>query len=89
MCIRDSGHIPYARVLGFRKDSAPLLGQIKKSTSIPMLTKAADASSILNKDGLGIFNQTCEASNLYEMLLCRKTGQPFVHEFQKPPRIIL
>ena len=83
------GHIPYARVLGFRKDSAPLLGQIKKSTSIPMLTKAADASSILNKDGLGIFNQTCEASNLYEMLLCRKTGQPFVHEFQKPPRIIL
>ena len=54
-----------------------------------MLTKAADASSILNKDGLGIFNQTCEASNLYEMLLCRKTGQPFVHEFQKPPRIIL
>ena len=83
------GHIPYARVLGFRKDSAPLLGQIKKSTSIPMLTKAADASSILDKDGLGIFNKTCEASNLYEMLLCRKTGQPFIHEFQKSPRIIL
>ena len=54
-----------------------------------MLTKAADAASILDKNGLRIFNKTCEASNLSEMLLCRKTGQPFVHEFQKPPRIIL
>ena len=83
------GHIPYARVLGFRKDSAPLLGQIKKNASIPMLTKAADAASILDKNGLRIFNKTCEASNLYEMLLCQKTGQPFIHEFQKSPRIIL
>ena len=82
------GHIPYARVLGFRKNSAPLLSQIKKNASVPMITKTADASSILDKDGLQIFNKTCEASNLYEMLLCRKTGQPFVHEFQKSPRII-
>lgn len=86
---KTPGHIPYARVLGFRKASAPLLGHIKKNSSIPMLTKAADVPSILDKDGLPIFNKTCEASNLYEMLLCQKTGQPFVHEFQKPPRIIL
>ena len=76
-------------VLDGQQRTLSVMQYLEKSTSIPMLTKAADASSILNKDGLGIFNQTCEASNLYEMLLCRKTGQPFVHEFQKPPRIIL
>ena len=83
------GHIPYAQVLGFCKNSTPLLGQIKRNASIPLLTKSADASSVLNKDGLDIFQKTCKASGLYEMLLCRKTGQPFIHEFQKSPRIIL
>ena len=82
------GHIPYARVLGFRKNSAPLLSQIKKSSSIPLITKAADASSILDKTALRLFNETCAASNLYEMLLCHKTGQPFIHEMKKPLRII-
>lgn len=83
------GHIPYARVLGFCKNSTPLLSQIKRNASIPLLTKSADASSVLDKDGLDIFQKTCKASGLYEMLLCRKTGQPFIHEFQKSPRIIL
>ena len=83
------GHIPYAQVLGFCKNSTPLLGQIKRNASIPLLTKSADASSVLDKDGLDIFQKTCKASGLYEMLLCRKTGQPFIHEFQKSPRIIL
>ena len=82
------GHIPYARVLGFQKNSAPLLSQIKKSSSIPLITKAADASAILDKTALRLFNETCAASNLYEMLLCHKTGQPFIHEMKKPLRII-
>ena len=82
------GHIPYARVLGFRKNSAPLLSQIKKSSSIPLITKAADASAILDETALRLFNETCAASNLYEMLLCHKTGQSFIHEMKKPLRII-
>lgn len=32
----------YARVLGFRKDAAPLLRAIKAQSSIPLITKAAD-----------------------------------------------
>jgi len=32
----------YARVLGFRREAAPLLRQIKKSGSLPLITKAAD-----------------------------------------------
>ena len=82
------GHIPYARVLGFQKNSAPFLRQIKKNSSIPLITKAADASAILDETALRFFNETCAASNLYEMLLCHKTGQPFIHEMKKPLRII-
>nr|WP_243097268.1 nucleotidyltransferase family protein [Ruminococcus sp. AF46-10NS] len=73
---------------GFRKNSAPLLSQIKKNSSIPLITKAADASSILDENALQLFHETCEASNLYEMLLCHKTGLPFIHEMKKPLRII-
>ena len=80
--------IRYARVLGFQKNSAPLLSQIKKNSSIPLITKAADASAILDETALRLFNETCAASNLYEMLLCHKTGQPFIHEMKKPLRII-
>ena len=82
------GHIPYARVLGFQKNSAPLLSQIKKNASIPLITKAADASAILDETAFRLFNETCAVSNLYEMLLCHKTGQPFIHEMKKPLRII-
>lgn len=81
--------IPYARVLGFCKNSSSLLGQIKKSTSIPLLTKAADAPSVLDAEGYRLFRGTCESSNLYEMLLCHKTGHGFVHELKKSPRILL
>ena len=81
--------IPYARVLGFCKNSSSLLGQIKKSASIPLLTKAADAPSVLDAEGYRLFRGTCESSNLYEMLLCHKTGHGFVHELKKSPRILL
>lgn len=35
----------YARILGFRKDAAPLLREIKKSASVPLITKAANYDS--------------------------------------------
>ncbi|MDO5377320.1 MAG: nucleotidyltransferase family protein [Clostridia bacterium] len=32
----------YARILGFRRDAAPLLHEIKKNTALPLIAKAAD-----------------------------------------------
>ena len=75
--------IPYARVLGFRKSSSPLLKEIKQHTTIPVITKAADASGILSADGQKIWNDNLRASNIYESILAQKTGRPFVHEYQK------
>ena len=75
--------IPYARVLGFIKSSSPLLKEIKQYTTIPVITKAADASGILSADGQKIWNDNLRASNIYESILAQKTGRPFVHEYQK------
>lgn len=52
----------YLRVLGFRRSAAPLLSQIKKHASLPIITKLADADpNLLDKD---IF-----AADLYQSLL--------------------
>lgn len=75
--------IPYARILGFKKSSSPLLKEIKQHTTIPVITKSADAPAILSADGLEIWNDDLRASNIYESVLAQKTGRPFIHEYQK------
>ncbi len=75
--------VPYARVLGFRRESSTLLKEIKDSSSIPLITKLADANSLLDESGRSLLYETVFSSNLYEKLLCRKNGRKFVHEYQK------
>ena len=75
--------VPYARVLGFRKESSALLKEIKDSSSIPLITKLADANSLLDESGRSFLYETVFASNIYEKLLCQKSSRNFVHEYQK------
>ena len=80
--------IPFARVLGFRKESSELLSQIKKHSRIPLITKLADAQKLLDSEGNQILSETVFSSNLYEKLLCLKTGRKFCHQSQKQLIII-
>ena len=75
--------IPFARVLGFRKESSELLSRIKQHSRIPLITKLADAQNLLDSEGNQILSETVFSSNLYEKLLCLKTGRKFCHESQK------
>ena len=75
--------IPYARVLGFRKSSSPLLKEIKQHTTIPVITKAADASVLLSPEAQKIWDDNLRASNIYESVLTQKTGHTFIHEYKK------
>ena len=75
--------VPYSRVLGFRKESSPLLKEIKKNSTLPVLTKLADSDALLDETGKRLLSETTVASNLYEKLLCKKNGQKFIHEYQK------
>ena len=80
--------IPYARVLGFQKNAAPLLSEIKKRSRLPLLTKLSSAHQILDGEGMELLKQNTYASNVYESLLCKKEGRSFIHEYAKPVTIL-
>lgn len=77
----ELGIVPYLRILGFRKDSTKLLSAIKKEATVPLITKVADAASILSSDAYAIFEKDLFASDVYYQLLSQKTGQKPMNEF--------
>ena len=82
------GTVPYLRVLGFRKSATPLLSAIKKEATVPLITKVADASSILLTDAYTLFEKDLFASDIYYQLLSQKTGQKPFNDFTHPIVII-
>lgn len=82
------GYTPYARVLGFRRDAAPLLSAIKEKTSIPLITKAADAEKILDADAALMFRQDMEISQLYHGISGVLTGSVPLNEYCIPLVIV-
>lgn len=75
--------VPYARVLGFRREALPLLNEIKKRGSLPLITKPANASSLISLEASAFLEENTRASNIYESILCHKSRKPFKHEYQK------
>lgn len=71
---RGSDYASYARILGFRRDAAPLLTQMKKHSSIPLITKTAAASDILSANALEMFQQDLYCSHIYQVLVQQKGG---------------
>lgn len=74
----------YARILGFRKSSAPLLAAIKANASIPLISKLADARFSLNAAGLSMLEKDIQASHIYSSAVSAKFGHPFANEYARP-----
>ena len=79
---RQNGNCFYARVLGFCKDSSPLLRYIKESSSIPLITKI-NQSEVLCDKGKEMLHQDLFASDFYESIVSDKFNIAFINEFQK------
>ncbi len=64
--------VPYARLLGFRREKSALLKQVRK---IPVITKPADGRSILSddKDALALYEKDIFAADLYTRIQKKKT----------------
>lgn len=73
----------YARLLGFHKTAGPLLQQIKQHSALPILTKLADASSVLSSDGEKILKENIRISHLYESVFCEKYSRKFINEYTR------
>lgn len=67
------GYGAYLRILGFRRDSAPLLGEIKRCSRLPIVTKTADAPRILSPQALESFNHDLFCSHMYQSVVQQKT----------------
>ena len=71
----DYTDIQYARVLGFRKDDADVLTEIKNKATIPLVTKITQQKDALLD--IDIF-----VSNLYESVVTDKFKTPFINEYE-------
>lgn len=71
---KADGYAPYVRILGFRRESSPLLRELKKRSSIPLITKTADAPKYISGPALAMLEQEIRASHLYQSVKAQKGG---------------
>ncbi len=80
--------VPYARILGFRRSAAPLLHRIKEKSSIPLLSKLADAPTVLSEEALSLLELDVKTSQIYDSVRYHKCGEQLPGEYQKQIVII-
>ena len=66
---KEKQKVSYARVLGFRRSAKPLLSDIKRKASIPLVTRLPSEDSFPE-----LMREDLNATNLWELLVSQKTG---------------
>ena len=78
----------YVRLLGFRRESSPLLRRLQDSSRIPIVTKAADYRKQIPKDQWKGFEKDLFCADLYESVKAEKSQKAFVSDLQRSPVIL-
>lgn len=86
--IDNQDSISYARLLGFREDAKPLLTAIDKNTSIPLISKMADAEKLLTGGGQHMFQQEVQITDIYSSIQASKAGHKMYHEYTRPMIVV-
>ena len=76
-------YIPYLRILGFKKSASSLLKELKQQAQIPIISKLANAASLLPKDAMQLLEKDIFAANLYAHTCTTKTGILHNNEFSR------
>lgn len=80
----DDDTIFYARMLGFRKEADTLLRRIKQHSSIPLISKLADAYKIINNAaGLSMLEEEICASHIYNTIINTKYNHSVPNEYSQ------
>ncbi len=69
------GCVDYIRVLGFRKEAAPLLKEFSDIPEIPLITNLSDAPVLCDMD--------IRAEQVYQIAASKKYGVPYINEYQR------
>ncbi|RFZ76861.1 nucleotidyltransferase [Lacrimispora amygdalina] len=78
---RQAGYAPYARILGFKKTSVPLMGEIKKRGSIPLIAKTAGAETGFTGAAASMLRHDFYSSHIYQTVLQAKYDIKVKNEF--------
>lgn len=81
---RASDSVPYARILGLRREAAPLLSAIKSHSAIPLLSKLADAPGLLTGEALEMLREDVRISHIYNGVRAGLTGTAIQNEYSTP-----
>lgn len=79
---------PYVRILGFRKNSSALLTEISKTSSIPLITKLADAQTSLSEDAYEMLKKEILINDIYSCIRASKNKKPMTNEYSTPIVIV-
>lgn len=82
--INQSGITPYARILGFKKESSPLLSELDRYTRIPLVTKLADASGQLSAPAYEMLRKDITIHDIYSSIRASKSRVPMFNEYSTP-----
>ncbi len=85
---KEMDYAPYIRVLGFRKSAVSLFGAIKTHTSVPIITKLADAQKSLEGNALRLLQQDIFCSELYRGTTAAQSDTTALSEYSVPLVII-
>lgn len=77
--LRGENLTPYGRILGFQRTSSALLSELKKQSSIPLITKTAAAK--LSSTAAVLFKADIQASHIYNQLLFQNSHMPVKNEW--------
>lgn len=86
---RSEDYIYYARMLGFCKSAVPLLTAIKAHSSIPLLSKLADADALLTENGRNMLAKDIYAGHIYQSIVqnkfpsCRNMDTEYTKQIRK------
>lgn len=73
--------VSYARILGFRKEAAPLLKQFKDTATLPLLTKLAQKDKRCTAAENELLSYDIAAADLYNRVAFQKYGVLLADEF--------
>lgn len=94
---QEQAKVLFARLLGMKKDTAAL-STIKKNSRLPVITKPADARSLLSayySDNDRLFSEACRqfsdcvrSSEIFHGAICEKYRAPAYSEYRRTPVIL-
>ncbi len=80
--------IPYARLLGFKKEASPLLNHLKKKSSVPIISTFSEAVKTLCEPACSMLQKDAFACDIYEEIYHAKSKQPAIREYCRTPVIL-